>query len=121
VEALDPIDVMHIQAGYYTRLPAEEQERYPLLVVLFRDGAEGIDVSAGRTAFEDALRDRLETEFSEAGAIDIVCADGKPPAPSLTEVSLTRPSDERTLIAQRWVDAPVMLTWARGRWLPQAI
>src|SRR5262249_44043810 len=101
MEALDPIDVMHIQAGYYTRLPAEEQERYPLLVALSRDGTEGVDAAAGRPAFEQALRDRLETEFSEAGAIDIVCADGKPPVPSLTEVSLTRPSDERTYIAQR--------------------
>ncbi len=119
MEALDPIDVMHVRAGYYTTLSREDQERYPLVVALGCDGSSGGDANACRQAFEDALRERLATEFPQAGAIDIVCADGTPPAPTLTEVSLTRPTDERMLIAARLVDALVLLTWAQGRWLPQ--
>jgi hypothetical protein len=111
---------MHVRTGYYTFLPPEDRERYPLLVALTYDGGAGVDAPALREAFEGALRDRLENEFPEAGAIEIFCADGTPPQASLTEVSLSRPTDERTFIARRLVDALVLLTWAQGRWLPQA-
>ncbi len=119
MEALDPIDVMHVQAGYYTNLPVEVRERYPLLVSLGCGDGDGVDPAACREAFEHALHERLENEFPEAGAIEIFCADGTPPAPSVTQVSLTRPSEERARIAARLVDALVLLTWAQGRWLPQ--
>jgi hypothetical protein len=119
MEALDPIDVMHVQAGYYTNLPVEVRERYPLLVSLGCGDGDGVDPTVCREAFARALHDRLENEFPEAGAIDIVCVDGTPPAPSLTEVSLSRPTEERTRIARRLVDALALLTWAQGRWMPQ--
>jgi hypothetical protein len=119
VEALDPIDVMHVKAGYYTNLPAEVRERYPLLVALGCSDADGVDPAACKEAFESNLRERLENEFPEAGAIDIVCLDGVPPQASLAEVSLSRPTEQRTIIARRLVDALVLLTWAQGRWLPQ--
>jgi hypothetical protein len=117
MEALDPIDVMRVKTGYFTQLPAQDQEHFPVPVVLFSDGAGGADATASRNAFENELRERIQSEFPEAMEIEVCCADGAQPQQSLTEVSLTRPSDQRMLIAREWVDALAKLTWAHGRWI----
>jgi hypothetical protein len=117
MEALDPIDVMRVKTSYFTRLPAQKQQQYPVPVVLFSNGAEGVDATASRNAFEIELRDRLQAEFPEAMEIEICCADGQEPQGTLTEVSMTRPSDQRMLIAREWVDAVAKLVWAHGRWI----
>lgn len=115
--ALDPIDVMRVKTGYYSSLPGDARERFPIPVVLFWDGSGAADARASREAFELELRDRLQSEFPDAIEIEITCADGEQPRASLTEVSLTRSSEERLIIARRWVDALVTLTWAHGHWL----
>lgn len=119
MEALDPIDVVRVKTGYFTRTPTQEQ-RFCEPVVLFSDGADGVDSTASRTAFEGELRERLQSEFPEAMEIEIHCVDGKTPDSARTEVSLTRPSDQRLFIAAEWVDALAKLTWARGRWIAPA-
>jgi hypothetical protein len=117
MEALDPIDVMSVKAGYYTRLSLEEQRRHPALVALLNGDTDGVDLAGSRGAFEHELTERLRTEFPDAIEVEVVCVDGRPLGETATEVGLTRPSDERMLIATRWVDALVNLIWAHGRWI----
>lgn len=126
MEAVDPIDVLRIKTGYYTRLSLQEQESHPSLVVLFfgdprqvdtKASLEAVDTRASQQAYESSLMERLQNQFPKAHIEPIACLDGQVARTSATEVALSRSDPQRVRIATQWVDAIAKLTWAEGRWI----